>query len=144
MVTTNHRAPQRRTLWSLLLVFLAALWGASSGCAGEVCADDLSSSCQPLYPPTFEAVYSNTIQASCALGGSACHGSPPGQGGLYFGDIDAAHAALQPYVAGDALCSMLVGRTSSEDPDLQMPPGQRLSEAERCSIYRWVAAGAPR
>ena len=133
----------RRAAWPVCSALGLLLVAPSCG-DQNACADDLTSSCQPLYPPTFDAVYTNTIQSSCAIGGASCHGSSPGQGGLVFADIDASYAALQPYLADDATCSTLVSRISSNDEEVQMPPGQRLSDAARCSIFLWVAAGAPR
>ena len=39
---------------------------------------------------------------------------------------------------GDAACSLMIVRTDSPGADYQMPPGDPLSEPERCALIQWV------
>jgi hypothetical protein len=123
------------------------------GCADESCLDPLRTDCQPLYEPTFTNIYDNTLSKSCAVGNGTCH-TVDGQGvanNLSFATEDSAYAGLTGMVDGvkraienDAECSILIQRLESDDPDIQMPPGKKLQESERCAIIQWVAAGTPR
>jgi hypothetical protein len=47
-------------------------------------------------------------------------------------------------IPGDPGCSEVVRRIESSDEEYQMPPGDKLSEGERCAIRRWIAGGAVR
>ena len=127
--------------------------GSGSGGAGgsSSCVKDLSTTCSPLYDPTFDNIYTRTLQPSCALSGASCHSAEGNQGGLALADADSAYAALlgkdggsPRVVAGDPGCSLLIERLESTDADVVMPKGGRLSEAERCVFVKWVAAGAAR
>lgn len=102
--------------------------------------------CQPLYPPTFENVHATTLSAKCGDDRVACHSTAGAQGGLALGDLEASYQALlaeRRVIPGDASCSELVMRIYSDDRDLVMPQGSRLSDPEACAVARWVAAGAP-
>ncbi|MBM4356598.1 MAG: hypothetical protein FJ096_00655 [Deltaproteobacteria bacterium] len=128
-----------RSLLASVLACLAPLGGCSPECV-EV-ADD----CAPLYEPSFEQVFERTLLPTCAGGGSACHGTDGGRGGLVFAERGASHAALVDgglVLAGDPGCSELVKRLASDDPEVQMPPGSPLPASERCAIERWIAGGA--
>src|SRR3712207_4336951 len=46
-------------------------------------------------------------------------------------------------VPGDAAASLLIKAIRYKDPDLQMPPDERLPEAEIAILERWIARGAP-
>lgn len=100
----------------------------------------------PLYDPTFENVFDNTLKPSCGTGGTACHAPEGAQAGLVLADVDAAHAALLEgrVEPGDAACSLMMQRLESDDPGFQMPPGRKLRDAERCAIQRWIEGGATR
>lgn len=113
-------------------------------CEGERCAT-LAAECTPLYEPTFENVYTNTLGPSCAVSGASCHASQGRQAGLDFGSVELAHAALSSVVRVDEpACSPLLLRLESAELGFSMPPGRQLSSAERCSIRRWIEAGAGR
>ncbi len=107
---------------------------------------DVDLTCQPLYAPTWDNVYANTIVRTCASGGGACHAAVGAQGGLVLEGDHAAYAALtgpRAYVVpGDASCSQMIERIYSPSAALLMPRGARLSDPEACAIARWVAAGA--
>ena len=119
------------------------------GCGNE-CVE-LPAQCDPLYPPTYDNVFSRTLEVKCALSGGACHSAEGAMGGLIYEDPDEAYGLLvgdgggdRPVLPGDPACSELVRRITSRDPDVQMPPGNRLSDQERCAIIQWIANGAER
>jgi hypothetical protein len=133
------RVPRGWATLALVAACSALLVGCSPDCV------EVASDCAPLYEPSFEQVFTRTLAPTCAGGGSACHGSEGGRGGLVFAEKSASHAALVGgglVVPGDPGCSELVARLASDDPDVQMPPGAPLSVAERCAIERWIAGGA--
>jgi hypothetical protein len=111
------------------------------------CAE-LDLTCTPLYAPTFDNVYANTLATSCGDDRNACHSDSGRAGDLSLADpltayqelVDPAHDRVRP---GDVACSTLVARVYSADEDLVMPAGSPLSAAEQCAIALWVAAGAP-
>ena len=121
-----------------LLATLATL----AGCGDDVpdCVE-LPAECTPQYPPTFDAVWSNTLATSCALSG--CHAT--GAGGLTMGTTpETAHAALLDggYVTpGDPECSEMVVRIETPG-EVGMPPSAMLDDAERCAVAAWVREGA--
>ena len=108
------------------------------------CVEDLDLDCTPLYEPTFDAVYAETLEPTCGQGSFSCHSSGGARGGLVFEDPDESYDLLLDgrVVPGDAACSLLVIRL--EHDRFEMPPGEPLSEEERCAIRQWVAAGAHR
>lgn len=100
--------------------------------------------CNPLYVPTFENVYSNTLLDGCGSARVSCHSAAGHQGEMSFEDPATAHAALIAgrVVPGDAACSKMIVRTSSPGASYEMPPSAPLSEAERCALIQWVQNGA--
>jgi hypothetical protein len=106
-----------------------------------------------LYPPTFDNVFSQTLSVSCGATNSSCHNSVNTPSGMSFVDEDTSYSELleksklQPdqyrVVAGNPDCSVLIVRTDSVGEPYQMPIGQALGSAERCSLIEWVANGAP-
>lgn len=122
------------------------------GCGGESdCVTDLPLDCAPLYEPTFDQIYARTLAPTCAASGASCHAPEGSQGGLSFGDADAAYAALlgkgggtARVLPGDPACSVLIERLYTTDPSTVMPRGAPLSDAERCVFTQWIANGAKR
>lgn len=106
----------------------------------------VDTACAPLYSPTFDNIYSMTLQTTCGSDRSSCHSASGMQGGMSFQSAQRAFDSLTAgrVVAGDPGCSKLIVRTSSPGEDYQMPPGDPLSAAERCALIQWVANGAPR
>lgn len=143
----SSRGARRRVagLASLLTLTLAAT--AACGDPPLACAE-LDLTCTPLYEPTFDNVYANTLATSCGDDRNACHSASGRAGDLSLADpltayqelVDPAHDRVRP---DDVACSTLVARVYSADEDLVMPAGSPLSDAERCAIALWVAAGAP-
>jgi hypothetical protein len=129
---------------------LAACGCTGKGAASE-CVTSVSATCSPLYPPTFDEVYTRTLAPTCAQPGGVCHGSSGVQGGLFFATEDSAYGLLlgetdgHPRVLpGNPSCSILVERLESTDPTKVMPPEAPLSAAETCAIVQWISGGAKR
>ncbi len=76
----------------------------------------------------------------------SCHGPEKQEGNLRLDSLMAAQAggdrgpAIHP---GDLEKSLLVKAITFLDPDLQMPPKQRLTEEEVATLTQWVQEGAP-
>lgn len=126
-------------------LWLIALFAA--GCPSSdppQCLDEVNTDCAELYEPTFANVYTRTLQGTCGSTRVSCH-SPEGmQGGMNFGTQDSAFSALRAgrVAPGDPKCSKMIVRVSSPGADYEMPPGSVLSDAERCSLVKWVQNGA--
>lgn len=107
------------------------------------CVDYDHTSCELLYPATYDQVWSQTVESTCSGGGAACH---EGDVGLTFTDPATTHASLLSealVVPGDPACSPLMVRLLSDDPSLRMPPGQTpIADGAICSIATWIADGA--
>ena len=129
-----------RRMW--LAVWLAALAGCPD--AGPPACAAVETSCTPLYMPTFDNVFNNTLKSGCGSQLGSCH-SAGGAGKMSLADPAAAYASLLAgrVTAGDPGCSEMIVRTVATGADYQMPPGTALGAAERCSLIQWVAAGAP-
>jgi len=136
-------------------VLSSLLFAGSIGCSDPpsatperevVCLDaGVDTTCTPGFEPTFDALYTNTFQRSCAASGVSCHASTGKQGGVDFSDPEAAYAGLASKVrAGQPECSILVHRVIATDGKVRMPPGRSLPAGEQCAIIQWVAQGARR
>ncbi len=150
--------PSRSAASRSQLVMLVAALVLGSGCDGgddddgddgSACVPREASACTPLYEPSWDRVFSQTIVPRCGTAGSACHGDSSAAGaggGLVVSDLAATRAVLLDagfVVAGDAACSTLVVRLDIDDDTLRMPPGaQALGEGERCAVAQWVENGA--
>jgi hypothetical protein len=103
--------------------------------------------CTPQYAPTFDNVFTNTLEPDCALGG--CHAGARPRAGLDLSEIETAYEGLlaagqERVILGDPECSEVVSRMATTDSDWHMPPGERLSDAEICAVAQWIEAGAQR
>ena len=139
------------TLFAMAMGFVAACGGddTDDGAAPMRCVERDASACTPLYEPTWDRVFSETIQPSCGVPGGACHGDSTAigaSGGFLVTDMDATHAMLLDggwVEAGDEQCSELMFRLDTDDNSFLMPPGtQPLADNERCSVAQWIAEGA--
>jgi hypothetical protein len=137
-------------MWPTATLFVALVVG---GCGGDdpplECNTQVSAACAPLYPPTFENVYSMTLVPKCGSGARSCHSDSGMKGGMTFSTIDNAYAALlEPgqdrVIPGDPSCSVMIIRTHSLDFSIKMPPGSSLQAPELCALVQWVANGAER
>ena len=127
-----------------------------SSCAGgehASCLAPLPLDCQAAFPPTYTDIYDNLFGETCggpSTGGS-CHGPDGKKAGLVLSDRSNAYDYLVGMVDGRARvvpskpeCSLIERRLESDDPGFVMPPGARLSVAERCAVRQWIAGGAKR
>lgn len=135
-----------RTVRGLASTAVAAFALACGGGApdGPACPIPLPEDCAPLYEPTFEQVYGQTLARSCALSG--CHGDGSAQGGLDLDGEDRAWSALVDEgraLPGDPACSEVMLRLHGAGAPL-MPPGRALPAAEICAVQRWIEQGATR
>jgi hypothetical protein len=109
------------------------------------CDEISEEACTPLDTPSFANVYDLVMTSSCSVGG-ACHGGGSSAGGLDLGDLQSAHGALIEsgnVIPGDVAQSPLMSRLDSAvNHGQHMPPGQMLSEAQRCMIAAWIREGA--
>jgi len=132
-------------------MYLAVSLAISAGCPGPDAAPaciDVDTTCQPLYVPTFNNVYTNTLQNGCGSTSVSCHSREGHQGGMSFEDPQTAYDALlngrvEP---GDPSCSKMIVRTGSPGADYQMPKGPlsvALGPKEFCALIQWVQNGAP-
>ena len=81
------------------------------------------------------------LEAKCV----SCHGSEKQEGGLRLDSLAAAKAGGESgpaLVPGDLAKSLLVKAITFRDPNLQMPPKQKLSDKEIDTLTKWVKAGA--
>jgi mono/diheme cytochrome c family protein len=91
------------------------------------------------------AVFSKQVLPLLKTRCITCHGPEKQEGGLRLDSRDAAikggdqGAAI---VAGDAESSLFVKAIAFADPDLQMPPKQKLSDAEISALKQWIQDGA--
>jgi len=102
--------------------------------------------CLPLYPAEFPVLFGQVFGVTCGSPGASCHGALGRQGGLAFTSEGAALLGLDGsaprVVPGDAACSEMMVRLDTPGHSWSMPPGAPLDERARCSIRRWIAAGA--
>jgi hypothetical protein len=120
------------------------------------CVQPLDLSCAPLYPPTFDDVFHDTLLPKCSTGGGSCHTPTGHMAGLSFdknNEDDAYQQLLMPsttipgrfrVIPGNASCSELVERIYSNEDYWHMPRGAQLADGEKCSIAQWVEGGALR
>lgn len=133
------------------LSLLSLPLGCGKGSDGLACVEGLPAQCSPLYAPTFDNLFTRTLQPTCAQSGASCHSSQGMMGGLVFEDENAAYnlllgktdgkARVNP---GDPSCSLIVEHLESTDPGQVMPPGAPLSDQEKCVFIQWIAMGAAR
>jgi len=132
-----------RQLWFAAVLALAPLAACPSDPPPSCITVDTA--CAPLYAPTFANVYTMTLKTTCGSALSSCHSAVGHQGGMSFQDEQHAFDALLAgrVMPGNPGCSKMIVRTDSPGAGYQMPPGDALSEPERCALIQWVAAGAP-
>ena len=134
-------------LFLLPMLALAACPGDDTSADPVVCLEAGSlASCTPAYEPTYDNLYANTFQPTCAKSGFSCHSPEGHQGGLNFFDKDAVYTQLlnRPVKPGNPECSNLVQRVTTKDAYQRMPPGKSIPDGEQCAVIQWVRAGAKR
>jgi Planctomycete cytochrome C len=140
-VRQDRLYPGNRPRW-----IVAALATSLAGCPTDpppACIT-VDTGCAPLYAPTFDKIYTNTLRDTCGSDRASCHSAAGMSGGMSFQDEPHAFAALRDgrVVPGDPACSKMIVRTDSPGAPYQMPPGDALVAAERCVLIQWVQAGA--
>lgn len=136
-----------RWVWLSLPLLVGCSDPNPSGNAPPPCLDGgIDLACTPAYPATYDALYTNTFQKSCAASGVSCHAATGRQGGIDFSNPDVAYTALTERVVkpGAPECSILVHRVISTNGKVRMPPGRSLPPGEQCAIIKWIAEGAHR
>jgi hypothetical protein len=139
---------------------IAAVLGiAAASCGSSGTNDDEPSclshavstdDCTPLYEPTFDNVFKNTLSTTCAAPG--CHSGSQPEAGMALDDIDRAYTNLLaksttggPRITpGDVRCGKVIVRLESKDKSYSMPPLTPLPDNQLCSIVQWIANGAMR
>lgn len=132
-----------------LLIGFASSCGSTAdlqpACLSEIEVDE----CTPLYPAEFPTIFSQVLSVTCASAGTSCHGDLGRMGGLAFVTESDSYSALlglsgeeRRVVPGDPACSEMMVRLDLPGHLWSMPPGAPLDERARCSIRRWIAAGA--
>lgn len=129
------------------MLFPLFILQCASACGDDqTCVEPLGSDCDLLYEPVFEQVYTRTLKPGCALEGNSCHSGSSARAGLRLDDIDMSYELLVPggrVIPGDPSCSLMATRLAGKNGGV-MPPGNPLSDSERCSIETWIANGAQR
>lgn len=126
-------------------LFVVLLIAACAGCGNDLECIEFEPTCARLYEPTFDNVHAMTLLDKCVDG--PCHNPVSRRAGMSFEDPDDAYMHLVEEgraVAGDPQCSLVMQRIGATNSSLVMPPGNRLSDTERCSIGQWIANGAQR
>lgn len=101
--------------------------------AGSALADDRNAMFRDSVEPL--------LKAKCV----SCHGPEKQEGGLR---LDSRERALQggesgpAFVEGKPRESLLIRAVKFDDPDLQMPPKDRLSDAQVAALMQWIEQGA--
>ena len=127
--------------------------GDDSADAVPGCVEYTLDDCAPLYPATYEQVWTQTLDNGCAQFGTACHAQADAAGatnGLTFVDPQQSFDHLMMtgeqgalVVPGDPLCSPLFVRLATDDAAIRMPPGSSgLDAGALCSIGTWISDGA--
>src|SRR6185295_14155116 len=91
------------------------LLGVAASCGNDYqstddCSTSVDLACKPGYEPTFDNLFQNTLQPSCALSGGSCHAAAGHQAGLVLDDVEIAHQTLLERgraVPGKPECSVM-------------------------------------
>ncbi len=129
---------------------VAACLTSPLGCSGDdelECAS-IDPACTPLYAPTWDNVFANTLRPKCGTGGGACHQGTAARGGLRLDDEELAYQNLMRPTENwidlaDVGCGEVISRLYTSSSRFRMPRGSTLSQAERCAVTQWALAGAP-
>ena len=125
------------------------LLGCSESAEPEpACLEAVDTACTPLFEPKFSEIHARRFSVTCSSGGTSCHGPSGRKAGLALADFDEAYdlllgnaGARARVVPFDPACSELVRRLDTTSSEV-MPPGEPLSEGERCAVRLWIENGA--
>lgn len=132
----------------VVMVAAACVACAETGAPAPACLEPVDTECTPLFEPTFREIHTRRFSGTCSSGVGSCHGPNGRKGGLALADFDEAYDLLlgndgekARVIPGDPECSELVRRLDDTGPNV-MPPGEPLSEGERCAVRLWIENGA--
>jgi hypothetical protein len=100
--------------------------------------------------PTFNEIFTRTLQPSCGSN-AACHAGANAQRGLRFDDETTAYQDLMAknaagttarVIPNDLKCGELIVRLETPNKSWTMPKGSHLPENLLCVIRHWIADGA--
>src|SRR5262245_57862170 len=129
------RIPRSHVAFAAALGLLLAKCGVAQ--AGAKAPD--------LPPPSAVAFFETKVRPLLAENCYKCHGAKKQRGGLR---LDSRAAILQGGESGPVVVpghpekSLLLKAVRHEDPELKMPPTQKLSKQQIDSLARWVKSGA--
>jgi mono/diheme cytochrome c family protein len=134
----------RNSLTTIVRVVLASLVIALSVHGQLAIADEPESAIEAAVDDQ-AAAFSKQVLPLLRTRCITCHGPEKQEGGLRLDSLDAALKGGDQgpaIVPGDAESSLFVKAITFADPDLQMPPKQKLSDAEISVLKRWIERGA--
>lgn len=145
--------PHRQLVLAAVVAVLAAC--GDDGTDGEApeCVEGLSAACTARWAPTYDDIFDQVLEPRCggATTGASCHYEAAPAGSLYLFDREMAYNALvnghaggaASVIPGDAACSPLILRLTSDDPGFRMPRGGASFTAEElCTFVQWIESGA--
>jgi hypothetical protein len=100
--------------------------------------------------PTFNEIFTKTLQPRCGSN-SSCHTGANPQHGLILDDEVAAYQGLMSrnaagttarVIPNDTKCGELIVRLETPNHSWTMPKGEYLDENVRCVFRHWIADGA--
>lgn len=100
--------------------------------------------------PTFNEIFTRTLQPSCGSNAS-CHAGANAQHGLHLDDEATAYRDLMAenaagttarVIPNDVKCGELIVRLETPNEPWTMPKGDHLPENVLCVIRHWIADGA--
>jgi hypothetical protein len=100
--------------------------------------------------PTFNEIFTRTLEPSCGSNG-ACHAGANAQHGLRLDDETTAYQDLMAenaagttarVIPNDLKCGELIVRLETPNKSWTMPKGGHLPENLLCVIRHWIADGA--
>jgi hypothetical protein len=132
-------------MWFRLIGLVAFCFVACSSTSDDLPCVNVSTDCQPVVTPTFEAIHTNILRQSCATGTGRCH-NESAAANLDMRNIDTAYGGLRSRVdPANLSCSLLIRRIEAAESGVRMPPGPTpLTEQQRCAIRQWIKNGAQR
>ncbi len=139
-----------RSLMSIVWFMLTGMATVFNAGGMSVTADELNSTDQQ-NPTKSEnadehaAAFSKQVFPLLKTRCITCHGPEKQEGGLRLDSLEATIKGGDQgpaIVPGDAESSLFVNAITFADPDLQMPPKQKLTDAEIALLSHWIQTGA--
>jgi hypothetical protein len=136
----------RISAWTAVGAAAAIVGLCTSGARAQAAAAEDSAGGDPLARHEAVQFFETSVRPLLAANCYECHGPDKQKGGLR---LDSRAAIVRGGEIGPAMVpgapaeSAIVRAVGYNDPDLRMPPKQRLSPAQVEVLTRWVAMGAP-